>query len=285
MSSPSTEKNVPIAVRFKDVVFGYEQGMNVPTINKISFEIPTGKYICIVGGNGSGKSTISKLLVGLLKPWSGQIQIFNTVLDNYTVKSIRNDIGIVFQNPDNQFIGLTAEDDIAFGLENHKINPTMMYAIIENASSIVNVKHLLGLNAGRLSGGQKQRVAIASVLALNPKVIIFDESTSMLDPTAKTELMELMVTLRQKYHKTIISITHNMEEMLNADLVMVIKNGTLQKLDEPKTVFENEEFLANNKLNLPFALELSKNLKAKDERVNLSLEIDQVIENINNLCK
>ncbi len=285
MSSPSTEKNVPIAVRFKDVVFGYEQGMNVPTINKISFEIPTGKYICIVGGNGSGKSTISKLLVGLLKPWSGQIQIFNTVLDNYTIKSIRNDIGIVFQNPDNQFIGLTAEDDIAFGLENHKINPTMMYAIIENASSIVNVKHLLGLNAGRLSGGQKQRVAIASVLALNPKVIIFDESTSMLDPTAKTELMELMVTLRQKYHKTIISITHNMEEMLNADLVMVIKNGTLQKLDEPKTVFENEEFLANNKLNLPFALELSKNLKAKDERVNLSLEIDQVIENINNLCK
>lgn len=285
MSSQNGVKSEPIAVSFKDVVFGYEQGMEIPTINKISFNIPTGKYICIVGGNGSGKSTISKLLVGLLKPWSGQIQVFDTVLDSYTIKSIRNNIGIVFQNPDNQFIGLTAEDDIAFGLENHKINPTMMYAMIQNAASIVNVKHLLGLNAGRLSGGQKQRVAIASVLALNPKVIIFDESTSMLDPTAKAELMELMVTLRQKYHKTIISITHNMEEMLNADLVMVIKNGTLQKFDHPRVVFEDEEFLANNKLNLPFALELSKHLKSLDKRIDLSLDIDRVIENINHLCK
>ncbi len=280
MSDNKQVKSIIPAVQFKDVVFGYDRTNPTPTVKGVSFILPAGKYICVVGGNGSGKSTISKLLAGLLKPWSGSIYVFGIQQTKYNIKQIRNNIGIVFQNPDNQFIGLTTEDDIAFGLENHKINSTKMFNIIENAASIVNVKHLLGFNASRLSGGQKQRVAIASVLALNPKIIIFDESTSMLDPTAKKEMMDLMVLLREKYHKTIISITHNMEEILKADYVLVIKNGEVQKFDTPFNIFENEAFLANNNLNLPFNLELSKQLKALDGNINLTLNEEKLIEQI-----
>ena len=176
-----------VAVKLSNVQFGYDHKTNNKVIKDLSFDIYDGEYICIVGSNGSGKSTISKIIFGLLKPWSGYIYIYGTLMTNLTLKSIRNRIGIVFQNPDNQFIGLTAEDDIAFGLENRLVNSLNMNDIIQQASSIVNVQHLLDLDAGKLSGGQKQRVAIASVLAMNPNIIIFDESTSMLDPTAKQD--------------------------------------------------------------------------------------------------
>ncbi|MCF0125848.1 MAG: energy-coupling factor transporter ATPase [Clostridia bacterium] len=276
--------NIP-AVSFSNVVFSYDAKSPTPTIKGISFDIHQGEYMCIVGSNGSGKSTISKIIVGLLKPKSGEIKIFGNILNNLTIKSIRNNVGIIFQNPDNQFIGLTAEDDIAFGLENNKINSTVMFDIITTAANIVNVQDLLKLNASRLSGGQKQRVAIASVLAMNPKVIIFDESTSMLDPTSKVELNNLMTMLRDKYSKTIISITHDMEELLRADRVMVIKEGTVQKIGKPSEIFEDEQFLRNNKLNLPFTLEVSKNLHELNSKVNLTLTQDKLVDQLGGLCK
>lgn len=274
-----------IAVKLSNVEFGYDHKTNNRVIKNLSFDIYDDEYICIVGSNGSGKSTISKIIFGLLKPWSGNVYVYGTLMTNLTLKSIRNKIGIVFQNPDNQFIGLTAEDDIAFGLENRLVNSLNMNDIIQQASSIVSVQHLLGLDAGKLSGGQKQRVAIASVLAMNPSIIIFDESTSMLDPTAKQEIKELMLLLRHKYHKTVISITHDMEEIIKADRVMVIKQGELQRFDNPSVVFEDEEFLKNNSLDFPFALNLSKLLKDKYHDLSLTLDSDKLATEVAKLCK
>ena len=274
-----------VAIKLSNVQFGYDRKNNIKVIRDLSFEIYDGEYVCIVGSNGSGKSTISQIIFGLLKPWSGQVYVYGTLMTNLTLKSIRDKIGIVFQNPDNQFIGLTAEDDIAFGLENRLVNSLNIGKIIDQAANIVDVKHLLHFNAGRLSGGQKQRVAIASVLAMNPSIIIFDESTSMLDPTAKKEIKNLMSLLRHRYHKTVISITHDMEEIINADRVLVIKEGTIQKFDKPSIVFENEDFLKNNSLSFPFALNLSKLLKDKYENFPLTLDSNKLAEEVVKLCK
>ncbi len=273
------------AVSFRNVVFSYNKDAKEPTIKNVSFDIYDGEYVCIIGGNGSGKSTISKILVGLLKPQSGDINIYKDKLSNITLKLIRRNVAIVFQNPDNQFIGLTPEDDIAFGLENNCINPTMMWDIIKVASSIVKIEHLLKFSASKLSGGQKQRVAIASALALNPKIIIFDESTSMLDATSKKEMLDLMLLLKKKYHKTIISITHDMEEIPYADKVIVVNKGEIERVGDPKLVFEDEEFLKKNKLNIPFALELSRKLREKNSKIDLTLDQQKLISNILSLCK
>ena len=284
ITTSSKAKQIIPAVQFDNIVFGYS-AQNEPTIKGVSFKINEGDYVCIVGSNGSGKSTISRILVGLLKPWSGTVSIFGTPITMNTIKKLRDDVGIVFQNPDNQFIGLTAEDDIAFGLENRKVNPCAMWDIIKTASSIVNVTHLLSYNASKLSGGQKQRVAIASVLAMNPKIIVFDESTSMLDPTAKGELKKLMLLLRNKFHKTIISITHDMEEIVLADKVMVINKGTLQAYDEPETVFANQDFLRDNSLDIPYCLQLSKYIHSYFDNVPLTLDENKLLEEINKICQ
>lgn len=274
-----------VAIKLSNVQFGYDRKNNIKVIRDLSFEIYDDEYVCIVGSNGSGKSTISQIIFGLLKPWSGQVYIYGTLMTNLTLKSIRDKIGIVFQNPDNQFVGLTAENDIAFGLENRSVNSLNIGKIIDHAANIVDVKHLLHFNAGRLSGGQKQRVAIASVLAMNPSIIIFDESTSMLDPTAKKEIKKLMFLLRHRYHKTVISITHDMEEIINADRVLVIKEGTIQKFDKPSIVFENEDFLKNNSLSFPFALNLSKLLKDKYKKFPLTLDSNKLAEEVVKLCE
>ena len=279
------QKDKEVAIRFSNVVFCYSQKQLVPTIKNISFDIYDGEYICIVGSNGSGKSTISKILVGLLKPWSGSVFVYGTLISNFTLKKLRDNVGVIFQNPDNQFIGLTAEDDIAFGLENRLVNSTRMWPIIKQVAGIVNIEQLLHLNANQLSGGQKQRVAIASVLAMDPKIIIFDESTSMLDPTSKKDLKELMIILKEKYHKTIISITHDMEEIIHADRVLVIKNGSLQEFDEPKVVFENENFLKNNCLDFPFTLNLSRLIKNENPKFPLTLDKDKLATEVAKLWK
>lgn len=281
--SDNKEKN-KVAVNFSNIVFGYDSNHIETVIKNVSFDIYDGEYICIVGHNGSGKSTISKILIGLLKPWSGTVSVFGTELSRLTLKDIRNKVGIVFQNPDNQFIGITAEDDIAFGLENHRVNSTYMYDIIQTASSIVNVRHLLKLNASKLSGGQKQRVAIASTLAMNPSIIIFDESTSMLDPKAKIELKNLILLLKKKYHKTIISITHDMEELTLCDRALVIKQGNVLKIGKPREIFEDPAFLKENNLALPFNLELSKLLNEKNKKIDITLDENKLIEKISSLC-
>jgi energy-coupling factor transport system ATP-binding protein len=266
------------AVEFNQITFGYTD--NVVNLDQITFDIYENEYICIIGQNGSGKSTLSKVLTGLLQPRSGTIRLFGEVVNKLNIKHLRDNIGIVFQNPDNQFIGLTAEDDIAFGLENRKVDPNRMHGIIMAAAQMVNIENLLQKDATSLSGGQKQRVAIASVLAINPKIIIFDESTSMLDPKAKRELKNLMLVLKNKFNKTVISITHDMEEVTNADRVLIMHKGKLLKIGNPKTIFEDRSFLQNIALDIPFSLQLSKSLINLGIDIQPNLHMNSLIEQI-----
>lgn len=266
------------AIEFHHVTFGYTT--KITNLNSISFEINDNEYVCIIGHNGSGKSTLSKVLMGLLQPRSGYIRLFDQEINKDNLKYLRDNIGIVFQNPDNQFIGLTVEDDIAFGLENRKVDPSKMRGIIDQVAQIVNIQDFLEFEASRLSGGQKQRVAIASVLAVNPKIIIFDESTSMLDPKAKQELKNLMLVLKNKFNKTIISITHDMEEVVNADRVIILKSGQLIKTGTPKEIFENQEYLKSLSLDIPFTLQLSQSLLKHDINTNPTIDVDKLLEQI-----
>lgn len=263
------------AIEFSNITFGYTKDMI--NLDDVSFTIFENEYVCIIGHNGSGKSTLSKVLTGLLKPQKGTIKLFDQVINQQNLKHLRDNVGIVFQNPDNQFIGLTPEDDIAFGLENRKVNPKQMKKIIWQVARAINIVDLLKLDAQTLSGGQKQRVAIASVLAINPKIVIFDESTSMLDPRGKAELKQLMLQLKNKYHKTVVSITHDMEEVVNADKVVILKGGKLQKVGSPAEVFENEKFLKEIQLDIPFNLDLSKQLSTKMKNIKPSLKLENLI--------
>ncbi len=271
-------ENSTVAVEFQNVFFGYNEDRTV--LKDVSFSINKNEYICIIGHNGSGKSTISKVLTGLLKPQQGTIKLFGIEISAVNLKYLRNNIGIVFQNPDNQFVGITAEDDIAFGLENRKVPQNKMWDIINEAAGALDIQDLLKKESLELSGGQKQRVAIASVLAINPKVIIFDESTSMLDPKGKNELKDLMVSLRDVAQKTVISITHDMEEVVRANRVIVMNDGQVQFIGTPEEVFQDEEKLHQMQLDIPFTLKLSKLLRENGMDVKLTLKNEELINSI-----
>ncbi|TGY64816.1 energy-coupling factor transporter ATPase [Dubosiella muris] len=247
------------AVNVKDLTFSYDGEKE--TIQNISFSIPKGSYTTIIGQNGSGKSTIAKLLIGLLEAKSGTISIFDQPLTESTVYDIRSHIGIVFQNPDNQFIGSTVADDIAFGLENHCVPQEQMQEIIEASAAKVGMSDYLDTEPTKLSGGQKQRVAIAGILAIEPEIIIFDESTSMLDPQGKKSINEQIKRLHEEKNVTIISITHDMEEVAQSENVIVLKDGHVEMTGKPMEVFSQEQRLKEMKLDIPFALKFSNALK------------------------
>lgn len=247
------------AVNVKDLTFSYDGEKE--TIQNISFSIPKGSYTTIIGQNGSGKSTIAKLLIGFLEAKSGTISIFDQPLNESTVYDIRSHIGIVFQNPDNQFIGSTVADDIAFGLENHCVPQEQMQGIIEASAAKVGMSDYLDTEPTKLSGGQKQRVAIAGILAIEPEIIIFDESTSMLDPQGKKSINEQIKRLHEEKNVTIISITHDMEEVAQSENVIVLKDGHVEMTGKPMEVFSQEQRLKEMKLDIPFALKFSNALK------------------------
>ena len=199
------------ALLIKDLVFSYDKKTTI--FSGLSFHVEEGEYVSLIGHNGSGKSTLAKLIIGLLEAKEGKIEVFDQVLNEETVYQIRKNVGIIFQNPDNQFIGSTVEDDIAFGLENHLVPNDKMDDIILEYATKVGMDEFLKKEPSSLSGGQKQRVAIAGVLAMKPRLIIMDESTSMLDPKGKKEIRDLIVKLRQENPSlTILSITHDIEE-------------------------------------------------------------------------
>jgi energy-coupling factor transport system ATP-binding protein len=227
---------VPI-VEFCDITFGYTPAMI--NLNNVSFKIYPNEYVCVIGHNGSGKSTISKVLSGLLTPQKGYLKIHNQKIDRSNIHLIRQKVGMIFQNPDNQFVGLTVEDDVAFSLENHRILPQNMQSIINIVTKATGVNSLLKVEPSNLSGGQKQRVAIASVLSVDPEIIIFDESTSMLDPNAKEDLKSLILDLKNKYNKTIISVTHDMEEITKCDKLIVVNHGKILKIAPPEEIFQD----------------------------------------------
>lgn len=268
------------AVKVSHLSFSYD-GQN-DVIKDVSFEIPKGSYTTIVGHNGSGKSTIAKLLIGLLKAKSGEIKILGNTLNEENVYSLRNHVGIVFQNPNNQFIGSTVADDIAFGLENHCVPQEQMQAIIEDVAARVNMSDFLDSEPTKLSGGQKQRVAIAGILAIAPDIIIFDESTSMLDPQGKASINEQIQKLHDERNITILSITHDMEEVAQSEYVIVLKDGKVEMQGTPKQIFEHKGKLKEMKLELPFALSFSEKLKNEGIFKDSYCTLDEVV---NELCQ
>lgn len=271
------------AIEIKNLNFSYNKNSDEKTLNNISFSIEKGEYVTIIGHNGSGKSTLAKLIVGLLEMDEGEIKIFDQVLDNKSIRDIRSYVGIVFQNPDNQFIGATVRDDIAFGLENHLVPQNEMDQIIDTFSEKVNMKEFLDKEPSSLSGGQKQRVAIAGVLAMNPKIIIFDESTAMLDPRGKEEIISLIHRLRQDDQElTILSITHDIEEAFLSDRCIVLNKGEILYNDTPKNVFKHEDELLKYGLDIPFASKVIKALV----NAGIDLEDSNSLEEVKNiLCR
>lgn len=235
--------------------FEYEEGSQ--TIRDLSFCIKKGSYTVILGHNGSGKSTVAKLLIGLLEKKEGTIKVNGYELNNEDPYPVRKEVGIVFQNPDNQFIGATVRDDIAFGLENRCVDPKDMESIIQEYATYVSMQNFLDHEPTKLSGGQKQRVAIAGILAMHPSVLILDEATSMLDPKGRNEINHLVRSLNEKENMTVFSITHDIEEAVYADQVILLHQGKVIKDGRPEDVLSDELLLKSLGLDVPFAYQLS----------------------------
>lgn len=257
-------------IEVNNLSFSYNQ--KEEAIKDVSFTIKDHEWISIIGHNGSGKSTIAKLLVGLLAATKGSIVIDGVELTEKTIDSIRHKIGIVFQNPDNQFVGYNVKYDIAFGLENHKIDRKEMVSLIEEYTKKVDMYDYLNREPQTLSGGQKQRVAIAGILALNCDIIILDEATSMLDPEGTEEIIKLIQDLHTKYNKTVITITHDLNLAQLSNRVIVMRLG--QKIAEgtPEEIFKQSDLLKSSNLDMPFALR-AYDKASKIEKLNQDKEL------------
>ena len=265
-------------LEIKDLSFSYDD--QTDAVNQASFTIEKGSYTTIIGENGSGKSTIAKLIIGLLEKKSGSIIVDQIELSESTLNEIRQKIGIVFQNPDNQFIGATVRDDIAFGLENHRVEQSKMDGIIERFAAEVNMSEYLNHEPTKLSGGQKQRVAIAGVLAMSPEIIIFDEATSMLDPQGKEEINSLINMLHKENEMTIISITHDIEEVVNSDYVIVLHEGKVVLEGTPEKIMIKEKELLKLSLDVPFTFKLSKALISEGVEVSERIHLERLVDEL-----
>ncbi|HFD6483296.1 energy-coupling factor ABC transporter ATP-binding protein [Enterococcus hirae] len=234
-----------------------------PALKDISFTIKQGEWIAIIGHNGSGKSTLAKTINGLLLPESGIVKVGNQTLNEENIWSIRRMVGMVFQNPDNQFVGSTVEDDVAFGLENQGIPREEMVIRVQDALEKVRMIDFAKREPARLSGGQKQRVAIAGVVALRPDIIILDEATSMLDPEGREEVISTIKKIKDESNLTVISITHDIDEAANANRILVMKQGELVNEGTPEQIFSAGPELINLGLDLPFPEKLKSALKQR----------------------
>ncbi len=260
---------------FKNVSFQYQIDASF-TLKDVSFNIPKGQWTSIVGHNGSGKSTIAKLMIGIEKVKSGEIFYNNQAITDDNFEKLRKDIGIVFQNPDNQFVGSIVKYDVAFGLENHAVPHDEMHRRVSEALEQVDMLERADYEPNALSGGQKQRVAIASVLALNPSVIILDEATSMLDPDARQNLLDLVRKVKSEHNITIISITHDLSEAMEADHVIVMNKGTVYKEGTATEIFDHAEELTTIGLDLPFPIKINQMLGHQTSFLTYEGLVDQL---------
>lgn len=238
-------------IEVKNLSYRYDHKSEDYILKDVSFHVKQGEWLSIVGHNGSGKSTTVRLIDGLLEAESGDIIISGDKLTSDNVWEKRRQIGMVFQNPDNQFVGATVEDDVAFGLENQGMDYPMMVKRVHEALELVGMQDFKEREPARLSGGQKQRVAIAGVVALQPDIIILDEATSMLDPEGRLELIRTVKKIKDKNHLTVISITHDLDEISLSDRVLVMKNGQVESTATPRELFSRPD-LEDLGLDQPF---------------------------------
>ena len=253
-------------IEMKNIYYSYSAKNYA--LNGISLTIKDGSWVSILGHNGSGKSTVAKLLVGLLEANRGDIIIDGEKLTADNVNSLRQKIGIVFQNPDTQFVGVTVKHDMAFGLENRQIPKCEMDQLIKESALKVGLSEYLDREPHKLSGGEKQRVAIAGILAMNSKYIIFDEATSMLDPRGVNDVVSLIKELKAKTDKTIITITHDLELANQSDYIFVFNQGKVSAEGTPEEIFELESVLNDSNLEVPFELKLYREVLNDDTLKN-----------------
>lgn len=247
----------------ENLVFKYEKESDVNQLNGVSFSITKGEWVSIIGQNGSGKSTTARLIDGLFEEFEGKVKIDGELLTAENVWNLRRKIGMVFQNPDNQFVGATVEDDVAFGMENQGIPREEMIKRVDEALLAVNMLDFKTREPARLSGGQKQRAAVAGIIALRPEIIILDESTSMLDPTGRQEIMRVIHEIKEKYQLTVLSITHDLDEAASSDRILVMKAGEIIKEAAPSELFATSEDMVEIGLDVPFSSNLMKDLRKK----------------------
>jgi len=248
-------------IELRNVTFSYTEEDARPALNNVSLTIQQGEWIAIIGPNGSGKSTLAKTINGLIEANAGEVIIEGTTLNTETVWDVRKKIGMVFQNPDNQFVGSTVQDDVAFGLENVGIPREEMVKRVADAVAAVNMANFMDKEPARLSGGQKQRVAIAGIVALSPDIIILDEATTMLDPEGRHEVIETIQEIKEKENLTVISITHDIDEAAKANRIFVMEAGQLKRIGTPEEIFSLGKEIIDIGLDIPFPEKLKYQLK------------------------
>ncbi len=265
------------SVEIKNLVYSYTD--NSPVLKGISLDIEEGEYVSIVGHNGCGKSTLCKLMIGLLIKDSGEILINGLTLDKDNLQQIRKKVAIVFQNPDNQFIGATVEDDIAFSLENDNVARSDMEILVKEYAAKVGMENFLTKEPSFLSGGQKQRVAIADALVRKPDILILDEATSMLDPNGKKDILNLIKKMREENPKlTIISITHDIEEAYLSDRIILLHEGEIVLSCLPSELFNNREVISKYNLSVPFEVLLKQKCLELGLKVTEKTTIEEIGE-------
>ena len=275
------------AIELENVVFSYRKEgedrdiFEQPAVNGISFSVEEGQFVALVGHNGSGKSTVARLLNGLLRPQSGEVRVFGeSTAEDKKLFGIRKNLGVVFQNPDNQMVATIVEDDVAFGPENIGLPREEIVKRVDFALKAVGMEEFRETAGQRLSGGQKQRIAIAGVLALMPKVMVLDESTAMLDPKGRREVLEVIRRLNKELHITVIHITHFMEEAAEADRIIVLNNGRLALDGPPREVFAQVGKLREIGLDVPMAKTLEVLLAGRGVGIGDCIFHEELIEKL-----
>ena len=264
-------------IEVKNLKYKYDQEDEKYTLNDVSFHVKQGEWLSIIGHNGSGKSTTVRLIDGLLEAESGDIYISGDKLTADNVWEKRRLIGMVFKNPDNQFVGATVEDDVAFGLENQGVPLEEMRVRVQEALELVGMASFKKREPARLSGGQKQRVAIAGIVALRPNIVILDEATSMLDPEGRLELIRIVKEIKDEHNMTVISITHDLDEVALSDRVIVMKNGQIESTSTPAELFMRDDLIELD-LEQPFTANLAESLRQAGIAIPLRYFTEEELE-------
>ncbi|MEK4153939.1 ATP-binding cassette domain-containing protein [Paenibacillus sp. FSL R10-2779] len=272
------EREGQAVISLDGVSFGYDP--EHPILQNITLSISQGQWVSLVGPNGCGKSTLVKLLNALLPKGAGEIEVSGMLLSEETIGSIRQCIGMVFQNPDNQFIGATVEEDILFGLEGLCLPYEEMAERLHSYTTRLGINHLLSKHPGELSGGQKQRVAIASILAMEPGIVIFDEASSMLDEGSRNDLLGILQDMRAEGKYTILMITHDADEILASDRVLALHGGSLAADVTPAELFRNEELLEKCHLREPYPWRLARELQNQGIHVDVPISEKELIDTL-----